>query len=135
MIPRPHRAWATAPRRALEARGRSRLTGKVPSATRVAEASGGQLGHEPELLETLAEGEGDRGDGERADARVAVECQSLAHDLGRAAQRHLVDQRIRQRRHRLLALAFEVEVLNPLRLGLEAVTLDELVVEVLLARA
>ena len=46
-----------------------------------------------------------------------------------------VDQLVGDCRHRLLALAFEIEVLNRLCLRLEAVAADELVVEVLLARA
>ncbi len=52
-----------------------------------------------------------------------------------AAERDGVDQRIGDGRHRLVALAFEVEVLDRLGVGLVAVALDELVVEVLLARA
>ncbi len=85
--------------------------------------------------QALGGGEGGGRDPERADAGVAVDGEALADDVGRAAQRDGVDERVGDRGHRLLALAFEVEVLDLLRLGLVAVALDELVVEVLLARA
>ena len=53
--------------------------------------------------------------------------------VGRAADRDHVNQFIRQRSHRLVLLAIEVEVLNLLGGVFEAVAADELVVEVLLA--
>ena len=74
-------------------------------------------------------------DAQRANTGVAVHRQPLAHHVGRPAQRHAVDQHVRDSRHRLLALAFEVQVLNLGGLRLKAVATDELVVEVLLARA
>ena len=57
------------------------------------------------------------------------------NDVLGPAQRDHVDQGVGDRRHRLLALALQVEVLDDFRLLLEAVAADEVVVEVLLARA
>src|SRR4051812_20099514 len=104
----------------------------APSSSR--RGSGGKLGDEPQLLDAVVLRAGDRRDPERADARVAVDGEPLAHVVGRPAERHGVDQLVRHRRGRLVALAVEVEVLDLLRGRLEAVAHRERVVEVLLAR-
>ena len=67
------------------------------------------------------------------DSRQAVS-RSLIRS-GRPDQRHLVDQRVRDGGRRVALLPVEEEILDPLRLGFVAVTRDEVVVEVLAARA
>src|SRR4051812_45456089 len=106
---------------------------KAPSSSR--RRSGGKLGDEPQLLDALVLGTRDRRDAERADPRVAVDGQALAHPVGGAAQRDRVDELVGHGGGRLVALALEGEVLNLLRRRLEAVARRERVVEVLLARA
>src|SRR5438874_11926006 len=103
---------------------------KAPSSTRTALPR--ELGDEAQLFDALVGGERRGRDPEGAHARVAVDGQALAHDIGRTAQRHRVDELVGDRCHGLVALAFQIEVLDPARVRLEAVAADELVVEVLL---
>src|ERR1035437_125340 len=146
---RSHVCSVTSCPRAASARPRA-IIGKAcpgspnaPSSTRLGGApaafmrarSGGQLGEQPQLLQALLGSERRGGHAEGPHARIAVDGQALAHHVLGAAQRDGVDQRVGDRGHRLLALAFEVEVLDLLRVRLVAVALDEVVVEVLLARA
>src|SRR5436305_732767 len=72
--------------------------------------SGGQLCDEARLLEAVWRGEGDGRDAERADARIAVDADALAHHVTGPAQRDGVDELLGDRGHGLLALAFEVQV-------------------------
>src|SRR4051794_3292165 len=106
---------------------------KAPSSSR--RGSAGKLGDEPQLLDALVLAARDRRDAERADAGVPVDGKPLADVVGRPAQRHGVDELVRHRGGRLVALAVEVEVLDLLRRRLEAIAHGERVVEVLLAGA
>ena len=74
-------------------------------------------------------------DDERRHAALAPGVEPVGDLLARADERDLVDERVGHRRRRLELLAVEVEILDLRRLGLVAVAADEVVVEVLAARA
>src|SRR5581483_7132143 len=98
-------------------------------------SGGGQLGHGPELLDPLLGRPRGRADDQRAHAGIPERGQAVADRVARSAQRDQVDQLVGKCRGGLLLLAVEVQVLDPVRGVLESVALDQLVVEVLLARA
>src|SRR6266487_1606650 len=87
-----------------------------------------QLGHDAKGLDLPHAAD------QRRHAGGLPDLEALANPLTRATQRHLVHERVRDRRRRLLLLAGEVEVLDALGGALVPVAAHEVVVEVAPAR-